>query len=95
MLLKKDLENLAVLARLELEPKSESKLIEDLKKILTHFNELQAVATVNVQPMTGGTALKNILREDDPEDSGLSNISALGQFPEKKDGFLKIPPVFE
>ena len=91
---KKDLENLAALARLRIDAKNEKKLIQDLEKILGHFNELKNVDTQNVEPMTGGTAFTNIFREDDAIGGGLDKTSALEQFPEKKDGFLKIPPVF-
>ena len=94
MLSKKDLENLAALARLRIDAKNEKKLIQDLEKILGHFNELKNVDTQNVEPMTGGTAFTNIFREDDAIGGGLDKPSALEQFPEKKDGFLKIPPVF-
>lgn len=95
MLSKKDLENLAALARLEIDGKSEKKLIQDLEKILEHFDELKSVDTQNIRPMTGGTALTNEFREDDAPENGLDRSLALEQFPEKKDGFLKIPPVFE
>jgi len=91
---KRDLEHLAKLARIELDPKEEEKLLADLTNILDHFKELQGVATENVTPMAGGTDLKNVFRED-TERENTNRGEGVDAFPEKHDGFLKIPPVFE
>lgn len=95
---KKELEHLAALARLELDPKEEEKLLTDLGAILDHVKELQALDTSNVEPMTGGTDLKNVFREDGADNGGPENTdrgAGVDAFPESQDGFLKIPPVFE
>ncbi len=95
---KKELEHLAALARVQLDPKEEEKLLSDLGAILNHVKELQRLETANVEPMTGGTDLKNIFREDSLEDGGRENTNrgaGVESFPESEDGFLKIPPVFE
>jgi aspartyl-tRNA(Asn)/glutamyl-tRNA(Gln) amidotransferase subunit C len=99
---KQELEHLAKLARIELEPGEEEKLLRDLGNILDHFKELQALDTANVAPMAGGSDLKSVFREDAPDnDAGNVRQKTTNQgagveaFPEKKDGFLKIPPVFE
>ena len=91
---KKDLEHLAKLARIELDPREEEKLLADLGKILEHVNELQAVPTDNVSPMAGGTDLRNVFRADD-ERENTNRGAGTDQFPEKKDGYLRVPPVFE
>ena len=44
--------------------------------------------------MTGGTMLKNITREDDFNEIKDQGKGVEG-FPESKDGYLKVPPVFE
>lgn len=90
---KKTLEHLAELARIELKAGEEEKLLKDLQMILGHFEELQSLDTADVQPMTGGTDLKNIFREDEvgrTDDTG----KGVDSFPESKDGYLKVPPVF-
>lgn len=99
---KHELEHLAKLARIELDPGEEEKLIKDLGNILDHFKELQALDTSAVVPMTGGTDMRNAFREDGmadgEENSGPENTNrgaGVEAFPESKDGFLKIPPVFE
>ena len=95
---KKELEHLAKLARIELDPKEEEKLLKDLGNILDYFKELQELDTSSVEPMTGGTDLKNNFREDGEENHGPENTNqgaGVEAFPESKDGFLKVPPVFE
>lgn len=90
----KILKHLAELARIEIDPKNEAKFLSDFKSILSHFEELESLDTSGVAPMTGGTSLKNITREDDfneIKDQG----RGVGSFPEAKDGYLKVPPVFE
>ncbi|MDP3956824.1 MAG: Asp-tRNA(Asn)/Glu-tRNA(Gln) amidotransferase subunit GatC [bacterium] len=91
---KKDVEHLAGLARLELSSDEAVLLTKDLEKILDHFEELKEVNTNSVSPLTGGTSLKNVAREDSVEvndDTGLGK----DQFPDaNNDGFLKIPAVF-
>lgn len=91
---KKELEHLARLARLEIDGRSEEKLANDLEKILKHFEELKEVNTDGVEPMTGGTFLENIWREDELKKERLTGESSSAAFPEKDDGYLKIPAVF-
>ncbi len=91
---KKTIQHLAKLARLELTPREEEKILTDLSKILAYFEELQALDTSHVEPMTGGTHLKNIFREDAASEAN-RGAGTYDAFPESEDGFLKIPPVFE
>jgi len=91
---KTELEHLAKLARIELDPKSEEKLLKDLGAMLAYFEQLNELDTTGVLPMTGGTDLKNILR-DDAERENTNRGAGVEQFPEKKDGYLKVPAVFE
>ncbi len=91
---KKLLKHLAELARLELTPKEEDRLIKDLRDILSHFEELQKLDTTEVKPMTGGTQLTNVFREDEERVNKYAGAGVEG-FPDNEKGFLKIPPVFE
>jgi aspartyl-tRNA(Asn)/glutamyl-tRNA(Gln) amidotransferase subunit C len=86
--------HLAKLARIELDPKEEEKLLADLTEILDYFKELEALDTTNIRPMTGGTDLKNIFREDTERES-TDRGQGVESFPESKNGFLKVPSVFE
>ena len=91
---KQTLEYLANLARIELDPNEEKKLLRDLQSILDYFEELTSLDTKGVAPMTGGTTLKNVFRED-TERENTNRGTGVDAFPETKDGYLKIPPVFE
>ncbi|MEK7115212.1 MAG: Asp-tRNA(Asn)/Glu-tRNA(Gln) amidotransferase subunit GatC [Patescibacteria group bacterium] len=97
---KKLLEHLAELARIELTADESKKLLKDLKKILKHFEELKELDTTKTAPMTGGTLLRNIFREDEVDfgqKSEMTNIEGriIDSFPEVEKGFLKVPKVFE
>ncbi|MBU6141929.1 Asp-tRNA(Asn)/Glu-tRNA(Gln) amidotransferase subunit GatC [Patescibacteria group bacterium] len=92
MLTKKELEHLADLARIELKEGEEAKLQHDLDEVLEYFKELQVLDTETVAPMTGGTDVRNALRDDAsvlPEQVGKGPAA----FPEKHDGYLKVPPI--
>ena len=91
---KKALEHLAELSRIKLDEKEEEKLLEDMRKILAYFDELKSLDTSDVEPMNGGTELKNSFREDE-ERISTNQGAGVDAFPETKDGFLKVPPVFE
>ncbi len=90
---KKSLERLAELARIELNPQEEEKMLKDLQAILNYFEELKAVPTDNVEPMTGGTNLRSVVRLDE---TGRTSDTGRGaeSFPDTKNGYLKVPPVF-
>ena len=97
----KELERLLALARIEeTNPKRREKLLKDLSKILDYFNELNEVDTQNIEPLSGGTFVSDVMRSDgdiyrdDQEHKKQRDIS-LGQFPRKENDYLKIPPVFE
>lgn len=78
---------------MDLSEKEEEKFIGELAAILEHFEELKSLNTSNVEPMSGGTLNRNIFREDDSENS-TNQGEGKNQFPDQKDGFLKIPNVF-
>ena len=90
---KKTLEHLAKLTRIELKPKEETELLKDLQKILDYFEELKTLDTKEIKPMTGGTLIKNIFREDERK-TNINEGAGKDAFPETQKGFLKIPPVF-
>lgn len=97
LITKKTLEYLAELARIQISGKEE-KLLKDLQKILAYFDELKEVDTENVEPMAGGTIEMNVFREDeqatsDKRQGKMENL--IEAFPEKENGFLKVPAVFE
>ncbi len=96
-LTKRDLEHLAELSRIALDPQEEEKLLRDLGNILDHFKELQKLDVADVPPMTGGTDLTNVFRKDGAAHGGTENTNrgaGVSAFPEKEGGYLRVPPVF-
>lgn len=96
------LKHLFTLARIEEEkdPARREKLLKDLSKILDHFNELGEVDTSNVEPMSGGTFLSDVFRQDEErclsqEERKKQREKAVDQFPKKERDYLKTPGVFE
>ena len=95
MITKKDIDHLATLARIKLSDGEKNDLQKDLEKILEYFKELKEVKTDGVSPLSGGTLSQNIFREDEADETRLSEKDTQSAFPEEKDGFLRVPPVFE
>ena len=91
---KDELQHLANLARIELTSEEEERFLSDLEKILNHFEELKSLDTEHVPAMTGGTELKNVMREDENENKPLPREAAIDAFPETERGYLKVPHVF-
>lgn len=89
-----DVEYLAKLVRIDLTEAEKKKFSKDLDKILAHFKELQEVDTEKVRPMTGGTSLENVAREDDPSKWNETG-KGVKSFPENKGGYLRVPKMFE
>lgn len=92
MITEKDIKGLAELARMTVPEADLPKLQKDLGEILNHFEELNAVDTAAVTPMSGGTTNENIYRADDGSRVAYPNPEK--DFPETAGGFLKTPPVF-
>jgi len=90
---KKIVHHLAELARIELTEREEEKLLKELQRIVDHFKELEEVDTQDVVPVSGGTDLVSIFRNDTTKKSAGAKTTIA--FPEKENGYLKVPPVFE
>ena len=86
-----DIKKYAHLARIKLSRREEETFQKDLEEILEHVAELEKVNVKNVLPMTGGTDLKNIFRED--KLSFREDFEPT--FPSQEKGRLKVPKVFE
>lgn len=92
---KKLVGHLAELSRIDLGGDAE-KITDDLKEIVGYFEVLKEADVEGVNPVSGGTALENAVREDKyDEKKKLDGKGAIDAFPDRKDGYLKVPPVFE
>lgn len=89
---KETLYKVAHLARLNIKPEEEDKLLKDMSEILTWVEKLKEVDTDGVTPLTHMTAEVNVMRPD----AALKTISkedALKNAPVKDKDFFKVPKV--
>ncbi len=89
-----DVENVANLSKLLLSPEEKEAMARDMEEIVEFANQLQAIDTGNI-PVTAHVAkLKNVFREDVPQNS-YSRELLLGNAPEQRDGCVFVPQVVE
>jgi len=84
-----DVRKYARLAKIELTKAEEEKFQKDLGDIIAHIDQLKKVNIDGVDPMTGGTVLKNVMREDEVEKDDLFDP----QFNEEENSYLKVPKI--
>jgi aspartyl-tRNA(Asn)/glutamyl-tRNA(Gln) amidotransferase subunit C len=86
----KDVENLANLARIELAADEKKDLLSDMESILKYIKQIKEV---KVEDMESEYPVYNIWREDKREPREFSYELITGQFPDSKDGFLKVKKI--
>lgn len=85
---------IAKLARLKMEPERLEAMTSELNQILSFVEELQAVNTDNVTPMTSVTPMKLRQREDAVTDGG-NPEAVLKNAPQRQGDFYTVPKVVE
>lgn len=92
MIDKKTLENSAKLSRLHLNEEEQALLLEQMKRIIGHFDKLQKVDTEGVNPLYKAVEMDNIWRKDQVvETVGAEKL--IGKAPETQEGQIKVPQV--
>lgn len=91
-LTRKEVEEIALLARLHLETEELSAMEQELGAILEHFSAIASVDTTDVPPMTHAVPLDLRLREDAPSPS-LSVEDALRGAPAKAGDVFVVPSI--
>jgi len=81
-----EINHLLELARLDLSEEEKDKIAHDLTAILSYVEQLQEVNTEGIEPMSGGTLLENIYREDEIDENH-QNLQV--------EGYFTVPPIFE
>lgn len=86
----KDIENLAELAKIELAQAEKEALLKDMGNILGYVNQIEEVEVGETRPEYPN---RNVWREDklDPREFSKEEISS--QFPDAKDGFVKVKKI--
>lgn len=100
MISRKDVEHIARLARIELSEAEKAKFEKELAGILEFVEKLNAVDTSKVEPLTGGTELMNVMREDEPSADSGERIAdraedLIDAAPKKRGGYVEVKAVFE
>lgn len=85
---------IAKLARLKLEPERQEAMTAELNTILSFVEELQAVKTDNVPPLTSVAPMKLRWREDKVSDGG-DPEAVLRNAPGRQGSFYTVPKVIE
>ena len=91
---REDVQHVADLARLEVDPDQIESFQRDLDAIVGHFEALGELDTTGVAPMSHALDLVNVFRPDEPKDS-LPQDDALANAPQKAYGHFRVPRVIE
>ncbi|NME70104.1 Asp-tRNA(Asn)/Glu-tRNA(Gln) amidotransferase subunit GatC [Flammeovirga aprica] len=91
---KEAIEKIAHLARLEMDEKSEEKMLKSMNEIVEWVAKLEEVDTEGVAPLTHMTQEQSVWREDKAEYT-LSHEDALKNAPKKDEDFFRVPKVLD
>ncbi len=87
-------EEIALLARLDLSRQEQERFREQLSAILEYAERLQGLDTSNVPPTANVTGLVGVMR-DDVIEASLTQVEALANAPVSANGFFSVPAVLE
>ena len=88
------IEHVAHLGRLELDPDEVERYTAQLDSILEYMDKLNSLDTSGIEPMTHAIPNVNVFREDAITES-FSVEASVGNAPERKGSFFKVPPIIE
>jgi aspartyl-tRNA(Asn)/glutamyl-tRNA(Gln) amidotransferase subunit C len=90
----KDIEKLAILAKIELNQKEKENLLKDLDGILAYVKQIESVEIkekINIEEIE--YLNKNIWREDKLTENKFPAEEIIKQFPDSQDNFLKVKKI--
>ncbi len=93
-LTRQDVEQIALLARLDLAPGELDRLAGELAAILDHMDALAALDTAGVEPMTHAVPMTLPLRADEVAPS-LPVETALAGAPDAADDHFRVPSIID
>ena len=85
-----DLLKLARLARLDLTEAEIAEYADELTAVLQYVEQLQDVDVSGLEPTSQVTGLKNVMRDDQVVDYGVSRDDLLRLVPQTQDGQIKV-----
>jgi len=86
----KDVENLAELARLDLSTEEKETMLKDMDSILGYVKQIEEIKISDAQ---SEYKIHNVWREDEVVSKEFSRDLIIEQFPDSKDGFLKVKKI--
>lgn len=89
-----EIEKIAHLARLEIQPDKMEELKESINRVIDWMDALNEVDTTHVEPLVHITEALNHLREDEAK-ATLERSRALELGPDTNETFFKVPQVIE
>ena len=93
-LTREDVQKVALLARLRLNPEEESNLTAQLDDILEYMEKLNELNTSDVVPFTHAVEMVNAFRDD--KVTNQPDVEALlANAPERHETFFKVPKIIE
>ena len=90
----KTVEHIAKLARLQLTDDEKKTYAEHMNKIMGYFDELAAIDTTDVKPMSHPLPIVNVLREDIVVPAPPHDV-LLRTAPDREDEFFRVPKIRE
>jgi aspartyl-tRNA(Asn)/glutamyl-tRNA(Gln) amidotransferase subunit C len=90
----KTVEHIAKLARLQLSEEEKKTYCEHMTKIMGYFDELAAIDTTDIEPMSHPLPIVNVLREDIVVPAPPHDV-LLKTAPDREDAFFRVPKIRE
>lgn len=90
----KEVEHVATLARLKLDPEELATFTGQMDAILSYVDQLSGLNTDGIIPTSHAVPMENAFRADEVRPS-IGTENALANAPERVEGFFKVPKVIE
>lgn len=90
----KDMEQLGILAQLEIQTESQNEIKKDLEEMLSYIEKLNELDTNHVDPMSHIFPVYNVFREDEITNDDFS-LEVLKNAPEVKEHMILVPCTVE
>jgi aspartyl-tRNA(Asn)/glutamyl-tRNA(Gln) amidotransferase subunit C len=91
---KREIEHIAMLARLSLSEEEKDLFGSQLGSILDYMEQLNSLDTTGIEPTAHVLSLQNVMREDVPGAS-LPGTEALMNAPSRTEQFFRVPKIIE
>ena len=88
------IEYVGVLAKLELSDEEREQAKQDMGRMLDYIDQMNALDTEGIEPMSHAFPVENVLREDMVTNGDMRD-ALLANAPEEKDGMFVVPRTFE